>query len=60
MRSRRWTESDIAELRRMAEMHLRVSAIARRLDRTVSSVRHKAFLEGISLTEVTLDMLDLP
>jgi hypothetical protein len=42
----------------MADLHMRVTAIARRLDRTVSSVRHKAFLEGISLTEAALNVLD--
>ena len=43
----------------MAMQHLRVTAIARRLDRTVSSVRHKAFLEGISLIEVPRQHLRL-
>jgi hypothetical protein len=42
-----WTRDETAELRRLAG--LRVSAIARHLGRTVSSVRNKASLEGISL-----------
>ena len=42
----------------MATQHWRVTAIARRLDRTVSSVRHKALLEGISLIEVSLNIFD--
>ncbi|MET0599906.1 MAG: hypothetical protein ABWZ57_18790 [Mesorhizobium sp.] len=50
-RNRLWTDEEVLELRRLADEHLRVSAIARRLNRTVAAIRHKAWLEGISLIE---------
>ena len=45
-RNRLWTDEEVLELRRLADEHLRVSAIARRLNRTVAAIRHKAWLEG--------------
>jgi hypothetical protein len=57
--SRRWTQQDIAELRRLAARHVRVSAIARELGRSVSSVEARAALEGISLKEMGRKLLDL-
>lgn len=48
---RLWTDDEVMELRRMADEQWRVSAIARQLNRTVAAVRHKAWLEGISLVE---------
>lgn len=54
-RHQRLTHEDIDLLRHLAENGLRVTAIARRLGRTVGSLRTKAFKEGISLVEATAD-----
>lgn len=58
-RYRYWTEQEISELKRMADAHMRVTAIARRLDRTVGSIRTRASQEGISLTEMSGLISDL-
>jgi IS30 family transposase len=57
-RYRHWTQKDIAELRRLAREHVRVNAIARRLNRSVASVRARATLEGISLNQRARELLD--
>jgi hypothetical protein len=56
--SRRWTQQDIADLRRLAARHVRVSAIARELGRPVSAVEARAAFEGIDLKESGLKLLD--
>jgi hypothetical protein len=48
---RPWTHEDIEVLRQLAESHVRVNAIARRLGRTAGAVRYRASQEGISLIE---------
>jgi hypothetical protein len=48
---RPWMQEDIELLRQLANTHVRVNAIARRLGRTAGAVRAKAFKEGISLVE---------
>ena len=49
--SRRWTQRDISELRRLAGEHVRVTAIARQLGRSIASVEARAAFEGIDLKE---------
>lgn len=56
--SRRWTQEEIAQLRKLAARHPRVTVIARQLGRSVSSVQARATLEGINLTDVGRKLLD--
>lgn len=46
-----WTKDEIEDLKRLAEQHVRVTALARRFNRSVGAVRARASKEGISLTE---------
>lgn len=55
---RRWTQQDVAELRRLAARHVRVTAIARELGRPVGTVEARAAFEGIDLKEMGLKLLD--
>lgn len=48
-----WTKDEIEDLKRLAEQHVRVTALARRFNRSVGAVRARACKEGISLTEKT-------
>lgn len=48
-----WTKDEIEDLKRLAEQHVRVTALARRFNRSVGAVRARASKEGISLTEKT-------
>lgn len=47
-----WTAADIALLEKLARSGKRVNLIARRLGRTPSSIRHKAWQQGIPLREL--------
>lgn len=55
---RHWTQREIAELRRLAAQHTRITAIARELGRPVSAVEARAAIEGISLKETARKLLD--
>ncbi|MGB3390506.1 MAG: hypothetical protein WBA88_21295 [Pseudaminobacter sp.] len=58
-----WTKDEIEDLKRLAEQHVRVTALARRFNRSVGAVRARASKEGISLIEKpnkTLPELPLP
>jgi hypothetical protein len=55
---RRWTQQEIAELKRLAAQHVRVTAIARELGRPVSAVEARAAVEGINLKEMGRKLLD--
>lgn len=46
-----WTKDEIEDLKRLAEQHVRVTALARRFNRSVGAVRARASKEGISLIE---------
>jgi hypothetical protein len=48
-----WTKDEIEDLKRLAEQHVRVTALARHFNRSVGAVRARASKEGISLTEKT-------
>ena len=49
----RWSEADIALLRRMAAESIPVTAMATRLKRSVEAVRKRALKEGIKLGAAT-------
>lgn len=56
--SRRWTQRDISELRRLAGEQVRITAIARQLGRSIASVEARAAFEGIDLKETGRKLLD--
>ena len=46
---RTWSTSEIRELRELADAGLSMQAIAAKLNRTVSAIRNKAGIHGISV-----------
>lgn len=46
-----WTKDEIEDLKRLAQQHVRATALARHFNRSVGAVRARASKEGISLTE---------
>ena len=50
MNGRGWTEIEKAQLREMAELHIRVPFIARSLNRTIPAVLYQAREMGLSVT----------
>lgn len=49
-----WSAHDLLELRKLAMQGIALEAIAAQLRRTISSVRNKAAVHGISLRRPTL------
>ena len=54
---RPWSPEDLEHLKMLADSNVRVNAIARRLNRTISALRTKASKEGISLVEISIPLL---